>query len=314
MCIFLPLLLTLRTQTKRVLNPTTMKQYYQVADFYFAIEAENAYFAPLTNYAPFLSALPENESPLFTIRVMDALMPSSEGWEHLYTDRSDDDMPRIEMYQKEDAWLFCVSMYRDSEIVSVMQCSKDWSEVLLYAQAPYARFAIDNAAMLVYAFATADKKTLLFHSSVTMLNGVGYMFLGHSGTGKSTHSKQWQAAFPESELLNDDNPVVRILPDESVRVYGSPWSGKTPCYKKESAPVGALVQLAQAPENKISLLRMTQAYPYILASVSGLKVLPDMMDRLYESIAKLLERKPVYKLECLPNPDAARLCAQTCSL
>ena len=76
----------------------------------------------------------------------------------------------------------------------------------------------------------------------------------------------------------------------------------------------ALVQLAQAPENKIARLRMTQAYPYILASVSGLKVLPQMMDRLYESIAKLLEISPVYRLECLPEPSAARLCAQTCSL
>lgn len=46
---------------------------------------------------------------------------------------------------------------------------------------------------------------------------------------------------------------------------------------------------------------------------SGLKILPDMMDRIYESIARLLELSPVYRLECLPNPDAARLCSQTCS-
>ena len=59
-------------------------------------------------------------------------------------------------------------------------------------------------------------------------------------------------------------------------------------------------------------LKMTQAYPYILASVSGLKLQPAMMDLLYESIAQLLERCRVYKLECLPNLEAAQLCAQTC--
>ena len=79
-------------------------------------------------------------------------------------------------------------------------------------------------------------------------------------------------------------------------------------------PLSVDVFVAQAPQNVITKLRMTQAYPYILASVSGLKVLPQMMDRLYESIAQLLECVSVYKLECLPNPDAARLCAQTCSL
>ena len=216
-------------------------------------------------------------------------------------------MPRIEMYRKEGAWLFRVSMSREGEIVSTMECTSDWSEVKLYMSTDCTRFAIDNAAMLVYAFATADKKTLLFHSSVTVREGYGYMFLGHSGTGKSTHSRQWKAAFPDAELINDDNPAVRIE-NGVVQVYGTPWSGKTPCYKNTSAPVAALVQLAQAPHNEIHRLRMTQAYPYILASVSGLKVLPEMMDRLYESIAELLELTPVYKLECLPNEEAAQVC------
>jgi hypothetical protein len=290
-----------------------MTNHYRVGDFVFAIEAKEEQLSQLTNYAPFLTDETE-QTDLFIIHVSDQPIPEVQGWDHVYTDRSDDDMPRIEMYRRADEWLFRISMYRESEVVCAMQCSADWSKVDLFLMPSVTRFAIDNAAMLVYAFATADKKALLFHSSVTVLNGRAYMFLGHSGTGKSTHSQQWKAAFPESHLLNDDNPVLRVLPDGKVQVYGSPWSGKTPCYNNESAPVGALVQLAQAPENKITRLKMTQAYPYILASVSGLKVLPHMMDRIYESIAALLEISPVYRLECLPNPDAARLCAQTCSL
>ena len=289
-----------------------MKQFYKVAEHIFAIDAAPELLKQLTNYAPFLT----DESAgtcLFTITAYDEPVPSMKGWETVYTDKSDEDMPRIEMYQRGEEWLFCVSMYRDSAIECAMRCSADWQRVELYLRPETARFAIDNAAMLVYAFATADKATLLFHSSVTVLDGKAYLFLGHSGTGKSTHSQQWKAAFPQAELLNDDNPAVRIIEDKTI-VYGTPWSGKTPCYKNESASVQALVQLAQAPENKIERLRMSQAYPHILASVSGLKVMPEMMDRLFESIAKLLELSPVYRLECLPNPDAARLCAQTCSL
>lgn len=283
-----------------------MPFHYQVGDHIFAIEATEEQLAQLPNYAPFRISNPA--SPLFTIRVKDEAIPSSDNWEHVYTDRSDEDMPRIEMYRLEGQWLFRVSMSREGEIVCAMRCSEDWSEVSLFMHPAYVRFAIDNAAMLVYAFATVGHKTLLFHSSVTVRDGLAYMFLGHSGTGKSTHSQQWKAAFPEVELLNDDNPAVRIMDDRTVRVYGTPWSGKTPCYKASSAPVAALVQLAQAPQNSITRLRMSQAYPFILASVSGLKVLPKMMDQIYESIALLLELCPVYKLECLPNPDAARVC------
>ena len=283
-----------------------MTFHYQVGDHIFAIEATEEQFAQLPNYAPF--RISTDASPLFVIHVEDGDIPSSDNWEHVYTDRSDEDMPRIEMYRLEGQWLFRVSMSREGEIVCAMCCSEDWSEVSLFMHPAYVRFAIDNAAMLVYAFATVGHKTLLFHSSVTVRDGLAYMFLGHSGTGKSTHSQQWKAAFPEVELLNDDNPAVRIMDDRTVRVYGTPWSGKTPCYKASSAPVAALVQLAQAPQNIITRLRMSQAYPFILASVSGLKVLPKMMDQIYESIALLLELCPVYKLECLPNPDAARVC------
>lgn len=289
-----------------------MTQFYQVAEHIFGIEATDQQLAQLSNYSPFL--LDETGATyVFIIHVHDGALPSAEGWEPVYTDTSDDDMPRIEMYRKNGLWLFRISVSKAGEVVSTMQCSADWREVHLWIQPDYVRFGIDNAAMLVYAFSTADKNTLLFHSSVTIRGGMGYMFLGHSGTGKSTHSQQWHKAFADAMLLNDDNPVVRLLSDETVQVYGSPWSGKTPCYKNETAPVTALVQLAQAPQNKITRLKMTQAYPYILASVSGLKILPEMMDRLYESIARLLERVPVYRLECLPNEEAAQLCAQTCS-
>jgi hypothetical protein len=287
-----------------------MTRYYLVADHCFAIDAEPQFFDVLTNYAPFITT--QSESLLFTLQVKITALPSTEGWEAVYTDRSDADMPRIEMYRRDRQWLFRVSMYRDSEAVCAMICSEDWSSVQLFTAESCVRFAVDNAAMLVYAFAAVSSMTLLFHASVIVRHQQAFLFLGHSGTGKSTHSRQWMTAFSDAELLNDDNPVLRILPDGAVRVYGSPWSGKTPCYKNKSALVGALVQLEQAPENAIAPLRMTQAYPYILSSVSGLKILPQMMDSLYVSIARLLELRQVYLLRCLPNPDAARLCARTC--
>ena len=291
-----------------------MINYYLVGDHLFAIEAEPQHFDLLPNYTPFITDQ-IGATHMFIIHVHESSCLEIKDWTHVYIDSSDDDMPRIEMYKNDKGeWLLGVSVSKDGPIVSMIQCSADWSEVQLYTHPDYIRFAIDNAAMLVYAFRTVAMKTLLFHSSVTVRNGVGYMFLGHSGTGKSTHSRQWLQAFEDAWLLNDDNPAVRLFDDGSVRVYGTPWSGKTPCYKNDNVPVGALVQLAQAPENKITRLRMTQAYPYILASVSGLKILPESMDAIYESIAALLEACPVYKLECLPNVEAAQLCAQTCSL
>ena len=286
-----------------------MKHYYRIAEQIIAIEAPEAYFDLLPNYAPFISD--ENEATcLFTIFVHEHEMPSGDAWTHVFTDRSDEDMPRIEMYQQADEWLFRVSMYRDSEVVCAMRCSADWKQVDLYLQPQTARFAMDNTAMLVYAFATADKQTLLFHSSATVLDGKAYLFLGHSGTGKSTHSQQWKAAFPDAELLNDDNPIVRILPDETVRVYGSPWSGKTPCYKNVKAPIGAIVQLSQAPYNKISPLKGLKAYAALIPSISGKRWDRQLADGLHETETLLAGRAKMFHLECLPDRAAAMTCME----
>ena len=284
----------------------TQQYNFLVADFPFTIETTPEVLEQCPNYAPFQCPMTNHQSPIANLRVSGEPIPATDEWTHVYTDQSDDDMPRIEIYKRDTDWLFLVSEYRDTPVVSALLCDEAMQHGVLYGEP--SRFSVDNAMMLLFAFATAPHQTLLFHSAVIVYEGKGYMFLGHSGTGKSTHARQWLTAFPSAELLNDDNPVVRVFEDGSVRVYGSPWSGKTPCYKAADAPVQALIQLAQAPQNEIRLLKQTQAYPHILASVSGLKMNPTMMDRLYESIAALLASTPVYFLDCLPNPEAAQVC------
>ena len=291
----------------------TITRYYRIADHLLALSASPEMLDELSNFAPFQTDETE-ENVLLRLHVSDQPIPGTEGWEEVYVDSAEPDMPRIEIYRTDSEWLFRLAQTRDSELACAVRCKADFSEGEIFQLPYYVRFALDNASMLLYAFRTAPIYTLLFHASVTVRQGVGYLFLGRSGTGKSTHSQQWMKAFDDAWLLNDDNPIVRIWQDGSVRVYGSPWSGKTPCYKQADVPVGAFVQLKQAPENKIERLRMVQAYPHILSSVSGMKLQPQIMDCLYASIARLLELIPVYHLECLPNEAAAQLCAQTCSL
>ena len=283
-----------------------MKKYFKVAEQIFGIEAAERYFEQLDNYAPFEVAAAE--AVRFTIAVEEGPISSAKGWQNVYTDTSDEDMPRIELYQRAEEWLFRVSTTKEGEIVSAMRCSRNWREVHVSLLPGYERFAIDNAAMLVFAFATLENQTLLFHSSVIVRKGVGYLFLGHSGTGKSTHSRQWLAAFDDAVLLNDDNPAVRICEDGEVRVYGSPWSGKTPCYRNERVPVAAIVQLEQAPQNSIEPLSPSHAYAYMLSSCSGLKVLHEAMDGLHSTISAVVLGVPMFKLRCLPDKAAAELC------
>jgi hypothetical protein len=156
--------------------------------------------------------------------------------------------------------------------------------------------------------------TTPIHSSVVSYQGKAYLFLGISGTGKSTHSKLWLEHFKGTELVNDDKPIIRIMDNGEVRVFGSPWSGKTRCYRNVSYPVGGIVKLNQAPYNKIRRLKPVEAYFVLLQSISGKRwddTVCDAMHKLEESIVKLV---PMWHLECLPNEDAAKLCKDTITI
>jgi hypothetical protein len=94
-------------------------------------------------------------------------------------------------------------------------------------------------------------------------------------------------------------------------VYGSPWSGKTPCYKNISLPVGGFVQLAQAPFNRIRQLKGIEAYAVLVPSISGKRWERTIADGLHQTENELVSRIPVWYLECLPDEAAAQLCHQT---
>ena len=234
-------------------------------------------------------------------------------------------------------WLFRVAMVANAPICCEMECSEDFTEGVLYitADCQDVRFCIDNALMLLFAFRTAPLMTLEMHAAVVVkgsledgaerlqdaasgyrtgralqdasLQAKGYLFLGHSGTGKSTHARMWLEAFEDAWLLNDDNPILRVMEDGEVRVYGSPWSGKTPCYNNAYARVGGIVKLSQAPHNKIRTLSLPEAYAYMLSSASGLKMEKQMADCMYETIKHVITHVKCYHLACLPNTEAAEV-------
>ena len=305
--------------------------YYCVAQHLFAVHcADKALFERMSNYEPF--RVEAQGEPIFALRIeQDGLLNEEERshYAHVFTDNSEEDMPRIEVYREaigesleargKDGWLMRVSQIAQSPICCELQSDKNFTQGVLHIAAGYqdVRFCIDNALMLMFAFRTAPLMTLEMHAAVVVKGGDearGYLFLGHSGTGKSTHARQWLQAFPDAWLLNDDNPILRVLDDGNVYVFGSPWSGKTPCYNNAHARVGAIIKLSQAPFNELQALTLPQAYAYILSSASGLKTDQQMADHLYNSIKHIITHVKCYHLNCLPNTEAAEVCFQGCKV
>lgn len=173
-------------------------------------------------------------------------------------------------------------------------------------------FGLNNALMLIFAFAGSLRQTLLIHASLVRQNGYGYAFIAKSGTGKSTHVSLWLRYIPGCDLMNDDNPIVRFI-DGTPYIYGGPWSGKTPCYRNVKAKLGAITRIDRAPKNSIEKLSPIEAFASFLPSCSSMKWDKDIFNHICDTITKVVETTGIYTLHCRPDKEAAILCNKTIS-
>ena len=296
-------------------------QSYTVAGHVFSLEmdAGSALWGLLRNYVPFRV---ETAAPAaFSIKVGPCPNPATEnigpetaqtGEQSLFRDDPAPGAPRIDIFKTAGGgFRFELTPSGRDPVAGNLLTAGDFSEGHLLIEDPAcSEFCLNNALMLQYAFRTATEATLEMHASVTVCDGKGYLFLGTSGTGKSTHSALWLRHIPGTHLLNDDNPVVRVR-DGVACVYGTPWSGKTPCYRNEDYPVGAIVRIRQAPRNAIRRLTVPEAVAVLSASCSGLKSIRSVGDGLFATIAAVVGGVPCYLLDCLPDREAAELCHRT---
>lgn len=242
---------------------------------------------------------------LFTLTVNDSFRPEKKGEE---IGQFDCGGCNHGVYQTEDGkYQILVSDEHDRQ-ACLIEANADFTEGNVALNGTYSMrtFGLNNAMMIMYAFAAADKLTVLMHASVIRKEGRGYLCLGVSGTGKSTHTGNWLKYIPGTDLMNDDNPVVRVV-DGVPTVYGSPWSGKTPCYRNIEAPIGGFLQLKQAPFNKIRRQTVIEAFASLLPSCSVMKW--DRRDYLgaCDTVQGIIENVPTYFMENLPNEDAVQM-------
>ena len=282
------------------------KHYYKVANHVFALELPEGetIVQEMAQYAPF--AVLGASEVVFTLRVVAADdFPDTSGLS--VEMNQDDDGSQIVAGRVGQQPYFEFQLW--GQRAARMLTDNDYREAVVTLE-QHRLFGINNALMVMFALATANRQTALFHSSVVSYEGRAYMFLGKSGTGKSTHSSLWLRYIEGTELVNDDNPVVRRT-DDGFCVFGSPWSGKTPCYRNVSYPVGGIVQLSQAPYNAIRRLRPLEAYAALMPSISGKRWDSRVAAGLHETENLLAGEVAVWHLECLPDEAAARLSCET---
>lgn len=300
-------------ESKQHIIGRSISKFYRIADFYIKVTyVDNSVNNPslVPNLTPFKQE-PTDEL-LFSLVVDDSLSPIKKerkkrvgifdtGNGDIFVDKIDGG--GYQFIMKDTRRRSCC----------MLQVDNDFTQFRCALNGDYAMrsFGLNNSLMMAFAFKGSFHETLLIHASLVRNNGYGYAFIAKSGTGKSTHTSLWLKHIEGCDLLNDDNPIIRII-DNTPYIYGSPWSGKTPCYRNVKARLGAITQIVQAPQNQIEKLLPTDAFLKILLSCSSMKWDKAIFKNTYDTIIKLIEcADNNYILQCRPDKEAAILCHQT---
>lgn len=244
---------------------------------------------------------------LFNLSVIKLLPDISHSYKHIGTFDTGNGDTIINVYTNGD-YKFIIKDI-DGNICCELLTNATFSKCLckLDGDINMKRFGLNNALMMAFAFASCLKETLLIHASSVRKDGYGYAFIAKSGTGKSTHTGLWIKNISHCDLLNDDNPIIRII-DNVPYLYGSPWSGKTPCYRNIKTELGAITRIERAANNHIKKLKPTDAFASLLPCCSTMKWDNKIYNAICNNVIKVIEKVNFYTLHCLPDKNAAIIC------
>lgn len=136
--------------------------------------------------------------------------------------------------------------YRNTE-------NADQKEVFLETVAVYRKILDDLLPFNVF----------LMHGAVIAHKNEAFMFTAPSGTGKTTHIRQWLQKTNDTIVVNGDKPLIKI-DNNTVYACGTPWSGNEHLNTNTIVPLKAIVFLERCEDNHIREISFIEAYTHLL--------------------------------------------------
>ena len=157
------------------------------------------------------------------------------------------------------------------------------------------------------------------HSASILYRDQVWIFSGHSGMGKSTHTNLWKEQFG-TEIINGDLNLIgwsnggqdnigQSVNKQSLKghpiVYGMPWCGTSGIASTKLYPLGGIVLLGRSDNDHFESLQNDQKIVRVMQRMISPVWTEDMLEANLKCAAKLAKEVPIYYLLCTKEPSAA---------
>jgi len=191
-------------------------------------------------------------------------------------------------------------LFIDAQFSSaILQMSRECSERIPQVGEPMG-YPLDE--LLIMHRLTQERAIELHSCGIVGPGGVGNLFVGHSGAGKSTTTRLWME-HGGTEVLSDDRMIVREHAGQ-VLMYGTPWHGEAEFASPASARLKRIFILEQGLGNRPYRLSPMQAVAELFARSFVPFYEPKYVDAALDFLQVLTESVPCYRYVFEPNQAA----------
>jgi hypothetical protein len=150
----------------------------------------------------------------------------------------------------------------------------------------------------------ADREACYLHSGGMVIDGRGFLFVGHSDAGKSTTMELVRGALGErAEILCDDRNIVRWWPEgyagcaPGFCVHGT-WShGDVPDVSAAAAPLAGILFLEQAARNELEPIADRRlVWQRLLATLIRPLVTADWWNKELDVLQRVVDAVPCFTM------------------
>jgi hypothetical protein len=136
---------------------------------------------------------------------------------------------------------------------------------------------------------------IMIHASGINISGIGYLFSGISGKGKSTMAKIWESS--GAKVIHDDRLILRNT-ESGYRMYNTPvYSNDEP----GDSPLSGIFIIDHGIANKLVAVTGASAVSIVMSNCIQHNWNPEIIARLLGSVSTMCGKIPVARLYFKPD-------------